>query len=369
MRELVLVIVAGITSGILAPFVAGFMVKNIVFLNGLFGSFLISAPFFGFWIIGFLSRHSNLILGTGVNSYKDENVKIKLKDLILKYFSTNITLGFGGSGGLVSPILFIGKGLAGIIDPRGIRMFSIAFASGMLTFYLGTPLTAALLAVEYFEKDKISYEDFMPALLASMISYYHHHFLGIQPIFLNSISAEHIPFLGMKELLLSFVFAPIFGLVGLSAYFLKWIYRKIISEMNIFERTIVSGGLVSLVALAIDPRVLGLRIFYSSSPKVAGRFLIGKILATVFTIESMGSSGYFTPLTVIGMNLGYVFSYFDFNAQIASVVGISSLLSSMLNIPVAAVVFPVELFGLNALVPAAIGSSVAYILYRKYRLE
>ncbi len=41
----------------------------------------------------------------------------------------------------------------------------------------------------------------------------------------------------------------------------------------------------------------------------------------------------------------------------------------MLNIPVAAVVFPVELFGLNALVPAAIGSSVAYILYRKYRLE
>ena len=69
------------------------------------------------------------------------------------------------------------------------------------------------------------------------------------------------------------------------------------------------------------------------------------------------------------MNLGHSLGKLGLDPFLASVVGISSLLSSMLNIPLAAVVFPVELFGYESLLPAAVGSSVAYLLYKKYRLE
>ncbi len=369
MKHLLMVVIAGVVSGFISPFVSGSMVNAVRWLNETWGNALIVAPFFGFWIIGFFSRYSSLILGTGVDSYKDESVRIKVKDLVLKYASTVITLGFGGSGGLVSPTLFIGKGLSEVFSRRSERMFSIAFASGMLTFYLGTPLSAALLSVEYFEKDRVTYEDIMPALLASTISYYHYKLMGYEPIFLQTLRIAPIESVGTREVLSAFVLAPIFGAIGMSVYFLKWVYRRWTDKLDVFRKTVLSGILVSVVGLLIDPRVLGLKVAYGPDAHYATRFLTGKILATVFTIESMGSSGYFTPLTTMGMNLGYAFSALGFDQNIASVVGISALLSSMLNVPIAAVVFPLELFGHGALIPAAIGSSVAYMLYKRFRLE
>lgn len=366
MKRLLLVAFAGVLSGLASPFVAGSMVSLVRWLNNLWGEFLIVAPFIGFWIVGFFSRFSPLILGTGVNSYKDESVRIKPLDLSLKYISTSVTLGFGGSGGLVSPILFMGKGISELLARKGERTFSIAFAAGMLTYYLGTPLSAALLSVEYFEKDRVSYEDLMPAFLASIISYYNYRLLGFKPVLLSALQLGSLPRVSTQEVLTAFALAPVFGAVGLSAYMLKFLYGKLVAKLNALQKTLLSGLLVSLMGLIFGKNVIGLKIIYGENEI---SFITGKILATVFTIESMGSSGYFTPLTVIGMNLGYVFSGLGATQAIGSIVGISALLSSMLNVPIAAVIFPVELFGYGALVPAAIGSSVAYMLYKRFRLE
>ena len=369
MKRFFMVVIAGMVSGLISPYVSGSIIKIVESLNNLWGNLIIFGPFVGFWIIGFLSRYSKLILGTGVDSYKDESVRIKLKDLILKYFSTVTTLGFGGSGGLVSPILFIGKGMAELISRRSERVFSIAFASGMLTFYLGTPLSATLLSIEYFEKDKVGYEEFMPALLASTVSYYNYKLLGFEPIFLHKLQLHGSLSVGTDEVLISFILAPLFGAFGMGMYFLKWIYGRWTSRMNAFQKSVLSGALVSTIALTLNPYVLGLKVIYGPETGGEGGFLLGKALATVFTIESMGSSGYFTPLTVIGMNFGYVLSKLGIDQGLASIVGISALLSSMLNIPIAAVIFPMELFGHEAMIPAAIGSSVAYMLYKRFRLE
>jgi CIC family chloride channel protein len=304
-----------------------------------------------------------------VGSYKDESVKIKLKDLILKYISTIVTLGFGGSGGLVSPILFIGKGLAEFLNRKTVRIFSIAFASGMLTFYLGTPLSAVLLTIEYLERDTVDYKDIMPAFLAAAVSYYHHTLMGYEPVFLHKVSAYVAPVTNISSILLLFLLAVIFGGIGMGIYFLKWAYRKWTSKMKSLQKSILSAALVSLTAIFLSRNALGLRVLYGPATGGEAKFLTAKILATVFTIESVGSSGYFTPLTVIGMNLGYVFSSVGINQGVASVIGISAILSSALNIPITAVVFPLELFGRTAVIPAVIGSSVAYMIYKKFRLE
>ncbi len=366
MKKLLFVAFAGAVAGLISPFFAGSLVWMIRSLNDLWGGFLIFAPVIGFWIVGFFARISPLILGTGVNSYKDEAVRIRPVDLALKYFSTSVTLGFGGSGGLVSPILFMGKGISELFVRKGERTFSIAFAAGMLTFYLGAPLSAALLSVEYFEKDKVSYEDLMPAFLASTISYYNYRLLGFEPIFLNALNIGQLPHVSTREVLTAFALAPIFGGFGMLIYFLKVLYGRFSGRLSPLQKTILSGLLVSLVGIIFGRNVLGLKIVYGEKEHL---FIAGKVMATVFTIESMGSSGYFTPLTVIGVNLGYLLSPLGLNAQIGAIVGISALLSSMLNVPIAAVLFPMELFGHGALIPAAIGSSVAYMLYKRFRLE
>ncbi|MCD6449135.1 MAG: chloride channel protein [Thermotogaceae bacterium] len=366
MREVILIITAGVVSGIVSPFIEGSIVSLIHFMNDLLGDYIVFAPMLGFWIAGFLARKSPMILGTGVDAYADYNKKITPVDTILKYLSTFVTLGFGGSGGLVSPTLFIGRGIAESVYRKAERILSIAFAAGMLTYYLGTPLTAALLSVEYLKEDEVSYEDLMPAIMASTISHFHYNVLGYDPIFLKAVHISEIPPVGFKYILLSFVFAVIFGGLGMAIYFLRWVYRKYTEKLNVYRRTVVSGLLVSLVGIIFGKNILGLKVILGQNPE---RFVAGKVLATVFTIESVGSSGYFTPLTTIGINLGYIFERFGLPYQIGSVLGISAMLSAMLNIPLAAVIFPVELYGYKALIPAAIGSSVSYMLYKKYRVE
>ncbi len=367
MRTLLWVLSAGIISGFISPFIAGSIVKLVEFINSLWNGAIFLAPVIAFWIVGILARYSKLILGTGVDFYKDESVHIGFKDLSLKYISTTITLGFGGSGGLVSPILFLGKGMSNVFSGRVERIFTVSFASGMLTYYLGTPLSASLLAVEYFERDTVSYDDLMPALLSAMISDFHARAMGFRPIFVEKVSGFQIGNVGILDVFLSLIFAVIFGGVGMSVYLLKYSFRRFVEKLDMFRKTILSGLLVSLVGIIFGEEILGLKIFLGGENVI--KLVVGKILATVFTIESLGSSGYFTPLTTVGMNLGFAVQKLGLNGPVFSVVGISALLSSMLNIPIAAVVFPVELFGYNALIPAAIGSSVSYILFKRFRLE
>ncbi len=366
MKHFLMVLLAGAVAGMTSPFVAKSIVYIITTLNRLWGAYIVFAPLIGFWIVGYLYRYSKLILGTGVNSYKDENIRIKIHDLALKYLSTSVTLGFGGSGGLVSPILFMGKGISEIFIRKGEKIFSIALASGMLTYYLGTPLSAALLSVEYFEKDRVGYEEIMPAILSSMISYYIYDLMGFQPLLLNAIAVMKIPKVHFSDIFASYLLGAVVGGIGMIMYLLKWLYKNFMDRLRPLHKTIASGVVVSLVGIIFGNDILGLKIIYGET---AYRFVPGKILATVFTIESMGSCGYFTPLTIIGMNLGYIFQNIGITQEIGSVVGISALLSSMLNVPIAAILFPVELFGYGALIPSAIGSSMAYMLYKRFRLE
>ncbi|QTA38232.1 chloride channel protein [Thermosipho ferrireducens] len=366
MREVVFTIIAGIASGIISPFIEGSMVSLIRFINNFLGEFIIFTPVLGFCIVGLLAKKSPIILGTGVNAYANENTRISLTDTILKYVSTIVTLGFGGSGGLVSPTLYLGRGISESVYMKRERILSIAFASGMLTYYLGTPLTAALLSVEYLRKDEVSYEDLMPAVLASAISYYNYKALGYKPIFLSIVNINDLPSINTKYVIISFLIAIIFGGIATGIYFLKWIYRKYTENLTMYKKTFFSGLLVSTVGIIFGAKVLGLRVILGENPI---NFIFGKILATVFTIESMGSSGYFTPLTTVGINLGHIASNFGLPHQIGAVLGISSMLSSMLNIPIAAVIFPIELCGYKALIPAVIGSSVSYMIYKRFRLE
>jgi len=365
-KEVFFIIIAGIVSGITSPFIEGSMVNLIRFINNFLGDYIVFTPVLGFWIVGFLARKSPVILGTGTEAYSDYNKRISPIDTVLKYVSTLITLGLGGSGGLVSPTLFIGKGISESVYRKGEKILSIAFASGMLTYYLGTPLTAALLSVEYFKRDEISYKDLMPAVIAATISYFHYNAMGYEPIFLKAVHVSEIPSIRLKYVLISFVVAVLFGGLGTAIYSLKCIYRKLTKRLNVYQKTIISGLLVTLMGIIFGKNVLGLKIILGQNP---GKFVVGKILATVFTIESMGSSGYFTPLATIGINLGCILESLGIPHQIGSVLGISAMLSSVLNVPLAAVTFPVELYGYKALIPAAIGSSVSYMLYKKFRIE
>ena len=92
-------------------------------------------------------------------------------------------------------------------------------------------------------------------------------------------------------------------------------------------------------------------------------------MSSVVTIGGGGSAGFFTPCVLVGEHLGMAFSQLGFSQSVCVVVGISAMISSVLNAPLAAILLPVELLGVSALIPAVLGSTVSYLIYRRFRIE
>jgi len=89
---------------------------------------------------------------------------------LLKMLFTSITLGAGGSGGILTPIFFVGASsghaFASFIDPSHVALFAgLGFVS-VLAGTTNTPIAATIMAVELFGLDMAHY-----AALSTVISF------------------------------------------------------------------------------------------------------------------------------------------------------------------------------------------------------
>ncbi|MEN6318620.1 MAG: chloride channel protein [Syntrophaceae bacterium] len=98
---------------------------------------------------------SKQFLGTGLDSIQSSlrGEQIILYAFLLKAIFTSITLNFGGSGGIIMPILFIGAtsgSLFGEIFGLDRATFSAVGFVSLLAGAANTPIAASILAIEFF---------------------------------------------------------------------------------------------------------------------------------------------------------------------------------------------------------------------------
>jgi H+/Cl- antiporter ClcA len=125
------------------------------------GAFLVILTFI------FSSRY----LGLGLETIKSslEGVHTTPVAFILKMLFTSVTLSFGGSGGIVTPIFFIGSTAGNIFGQLPGFDPAIFAAIGMVSLLAGaanTPISASIMAVELFGPQVAPY-----AAVASVISF------------------------------------------------------------------------------------------------------------------------------------------------------------------------------------------------------
>ncbi|MFQ5657961.1 MAG: chloride channel protein [Candidatus Methylomirabilales bacterium] len=114
---------------------------------------------------------SRQYLGLGLETIETSLAggKIIWYAFILKAIFTSITLNFGGSGGIVTPIFFIGA-TSGIIVAEILNVDPATFAAiGLVSLLAGaanTPIAASILAVEYFGTNVAPY-----AAVACVVSF------------------------------------------------------------------------------------------------------------------------------------------------------------------------------------------------------
>ncbi len=109
----------------------------------------------GVMLIGLALLFSPQYLGLGLNTIEEslQGHSIIWYAFILKIILTSITLNFGGSGGIVTPMFFIGA-TAGTVVAQILREDVATFSAiGLVSLLAGaanTPIAASIMAVEYF---------------------------------------------------------------------------------------------------------------------------------------------------------------------------------------------------------------------------
>lgn len=121
-------------------------------------------------LIVFLTGSTNYIgLGTEIINDSISGNNVGVLSFILKMFTTSVTLGSGGSGGILTPIFYIGATAGntwGQLINMNISLFSAIGMVAFLSACTNTPIAAILIAMELFGIEVASY-----ASISCVISY------------------------------------------------------------------------------------------------------------------------------------------------------------------------------------------------------
>ncbi|MBA4372152.1 MAG: voltage-gated chloride channel [Thermodesulfovibrio sp.] len=105
---------------------------------------------------------SPIYLGLGLETIRSavEGNTVPWYASALKMFSTSVTLSFGGSGGIITPIFFVGSTAGNLLGHLPGFHVSVFSAIGMVSLLAGaanTPISASIMAMEFFGPELAPY--------------------------------------------------------------------------------------------------------------------------------------------------------------------------------------------------------------------
>lgn len=342
------------------------------------------------------------VIGEGVPAYilsvRGSSGHWGLSRSVLKYIAGFITVTAYGNGGIVGPVGRSGSGLAAAVvkalfgtddtDYR-VRTACICGFSAVIASVFHSSIGAGIFSVEIIQRANMKYKDLFPALMASSIAVF------ICKIFSQPALYE-IP--SQVDFNISwFMLIPIITL-SLATGFLGWLYNKTYDIVsNVFQRsrnkhiapkvlaaTIIAAGL----CVWVQPELLGtgagiVKNLFTTAHDVRGNIpelvplvivylilITVKMLANCLTVGSGLSAGLTSSVVITGLLAGSLASsllgidpgsadYFAFLA-----VGFAGMLGSSMNVPVAASIITMEVFGMSYALPAALAAVIGFQVNR-----
>jgi len=362
-------------------------------------------PLLGAVIVGtLLVRRVPEAGGEGIPSYlRSVNAgtgRLSLAATALKFPATIVTLGSYCSGGIVGPLARICAGagssttvlLGRIFKLHGeedIRIAAICGVSGAVSAIFHAPLGGGFFAAEILRKESLRYSDLFPSILTGGVAYAaSRHLLGQEPIFRVAAPAFSMTGALALWLLLVAVVAGAFGVLFIISFerTSRAFHRLPFGQPG---RAAIAGILVSAAWLLHARWALGTSMPFFFS--VAGGdpaavvthpflrdhvslFLIivlfVKIAATSLTVGSGMSGGFTGPLIILGMGSGALMSSLSgfgagtpaYHSCIAC--GVAAILGAAMNIPIAAIIITIRIFGAYYALPAIIGGILAFFIFK-----
>ena len=323
---------------------------------------------------------------------------INRKSIYYPLITAPLTVGFGGSVGLLGPAIASASALSSNLSrilhiDRKTRSLLIACASaGAIASIFKSPIAAIIFAIEVFSLD-LTFASLLPLLIASVSSVItSYFFLGDSVLFNFTVSEKFI----IKDTL----FYILLGIsTGVASIYFSKIYFRITSVFNKFKsarQRLVVGGLAIGVMLFFIPPLYGEgfgfinELMLGNDIKALGNtpfdehldniwIVIGllfgitifKAIAMTTTFAAGGAGGIIIPTLVMGSSLGNVVAKVINNCGLGfsvseanfTLIGMAGLIAGVLHAPLTAIFLIAEITGgYQLFIPLMITASMSFII-------
>lgn len=345
-----------------------------------FNWLLFLLPFVGLLIV-FTYHWAGLIHDPGTNLVLtsiqgQKHIPLKMAPLI--FFGTILTHLCGGSSGRVGAALqiggSIGEGLGHLfrLKDTDIKIIIICGMSAVFATLFGTPVAAAVFTMEVISVGVIHYSAFVPSIVSAAIAY------GItqqwdvtEAVFPVLTSPGFSVVLILKVILLAMIGGAVSILFCIVMHRSVELFTKLIP--NDYVRVFAGGCAVIVCTLLVGTDIYNghgsdmlLLAMTGAVPTFAFLFKIG---FTALTLGTGFKGGEIAPALFVGATLGStVAPLFGIDPAISAAVCMIALFCGVVNCPLAAIIFSVELFGSDCLLLFCIACAVSYVFSGYYGL-
>ena len=306
------------------------------------------------------------------------------------FVATVITHLVGGSAGREGAALQIGGGIghhAGKLLRMGdkdLPLATLCGMSGVFAALFGTPLTAAVFALEVISVGTLYYAGLVPCITASMTGYLVSRLMGVAPTRFTVTAPE----LDVMTMVLVTVLAAASALVSVlfvrGLHFTERTAEKVIKDpwLRVIAGSAVLIGLTLLTGG--DYNGAGMNVIQRAMAGEADAFAwVWKILFTAITIGVGFKGGEVVPSFFVGATFGCVAGgLIGLDPGFGAALGLAGVFCGSVNCPLGSMVLCIELFGGQGLLYFAMTCAVSYalsgycglyssqtILYSKLRAE
>lgn len=304
--------------------------------------------------------------------------KIPLVMAPLITFSTALTHFLGGSAGREGAAIQIGGSLGMWfgrslrLNPRRVTIMTLCGISAAFSALFGTPLTAAIFAMEVISIGIMHYSAIVPCAVSSLTALFVSKSLGLSGFGFDSITFPDFTWkMGVKSIVLGIMCALVGILFCIILHRSEHFAKKYIS--NQYLRAITGALLVIMLTIIVgnsDYNGLGTDIIKSAVEGTALPYAFFlKMVFTAVTLAACFKGGEIVPTIFIGATFGCVFGpLIGVPASAGAALGICGVFCAVTNCPITSIMMSFELFGISGLPMFLITAAVSYRLSGYYGL-
>ena len=257
-------------------------------------------------------------------------------------------------------------------NEKDMHMAIMCGMSGLFSALFGTPVTAAIFAMEVISVGIMYYSSFVPCMVSALTAFWVTGMFGLEPV---EYVIKKIPSLELPNVLLTAVIGVGCALVSiLFCLALEWTHKFAARFFkNEYLRLTVGGTAIVIMTFFIGTRYSGSGTDIIDQALGGGDVLpydfVLKIIFTAITIGFGYKGGEIVPTLFIGATFGsLVGGLIGLPPAFSAAVGMIALFCAVVNCPIASIILSIEIFGSQGIVLFAIAVCISFMLSGYYGL-